>query len=124
MSFYAPKALCESVGATYKLHSRKRHFLFLSSVVDNKLFFFIMPDSDIDKVQSSAIITQSNFSRYYMRYCDDSGRTRSDFKLTTVTPYLALTGELWGDCHKDIGENWLRYNGTALYVLLSCYREW
>ena len=38
----------------------------------------------------------------------------SDFKLTTDTPYLALTGELWSVFCEDIGENWLRYNGIAL----------
>ena len=32
------------------------------------------------------------------------------------TPYLALTGELWGVFCEDFGENWPRYNGTALYV--------
>ena len=31
--------------------------------------------------------------------------------------YLALTGELWGVSCKDIGGNWPRYNGTALYAL-------
>ena len=41
---------------------------------------------------------------------------RSDFKLTTDTPYLALMGELWGVCCKDIGENWLHYNSTALCI--------
>ena len=41
---------------------------------------------------------------------------KSDFKLTTDTPYLALTGELWGVYCEDLWENWLRYNGTALYL--------
>ena len=26
---------------------------------------------------------------------------KSDFKLTTHTPYLALTGELWGLCYEN-----------------------
>ena len=29
--------------------------------------------------------------------------------------YLTLMGELWGVYCDDFGENWLRYNGTALY---------
>ena len=33
----------------------------------------------------------------------------------TDTPHLALAGELWGVCCEEIGENWSRYNGTALY---------
>ena len=39
---------------------------------------------------------------------------KSDFKLKTDTPYLALTGELWGVCYENFEENWPRYNGTAL----------
>ena len=42
---------------------------------------------------------------------------KSDFKLTTNIPYLALTGELWGVYCKNLGENWPRYNSTALYYL-------
>ena len=30
----------------------------------------------------------------------------SDLKLTADTPYLALTGELWGVCYEDIGESY------------------
>ena len=41
---------------------------------------------------------------------------KTDFKITTHTPYLALTGELWGVYRDDLGENWPRYNGTALYL--------
>ena len=35
------------------------------------------------------------------------------------TPYLALTGELWGVYCEDFGETWPRYNGTALYMTLG-----
>ena len=31
---------------------------------------------------------------------------KSDFKLTTDTPYLALTGELWGAYYENFEENW------------------
>ena len=41
---------------------------------------------------------------------------RSDFKLITHTPDLALTSEQWGVCCKDIGENWPRYDGTAPHL--------
>ena len=40
---------------------------------------------------------------------------KSDFKLTTDTPYLALTGEVWGVYYENFEENWPHYNGTALY---------
>ena len=40
---------------------------------------------------------------------------KSDFILTTDTPYLTLTGELWGVYYENFEENGPRYNGTALY---------
>ena len=42
---------------------------------------------------------------------------KSDFKLTTDTPYLALTRELWGVNCVYLAENLSHYNGTALYIL-------
>ena len=39
----------------------------------------------------------------------------SDLKLTTDTPYLTLTHELWDVCCEEIAENRPHYNGTALY---------
>ena len=48
---------------------------------------------------------------------------KSDLKLTTYTPYPALTGELWG-VYYDLKENWPRANGTALYIQLQpCHRR-
>ena len=40
---------------------------------------------------------------------------KSEFETTKVTPYLAVTGELWGVFSTNFGENWQFYNGTALY---------
>ena len=41
----------------------------------------------------------------------------SDISITTDTdtPYLTLTGELWGVYCVDFEENWPGFNGTALY---------
>ena len=44
---------------------------------------------------------------------------KTDFKLTTDTPYLALTGEPWGSIVRileKIDSYWLHFNGTTLYV--------
>ena len=41
---------------------------------------------------------------------------QSDAGTTKDTPYLALTGELWGVFCEYLRENQLRYNGTALYM--------
>ena len=41
---------------------------------------------------------------------------QSGAKSTKDTPYLALTGELWGVFWEYVWENWQRYNGTALYM--------
>ena len=38
-----------------------------------------------------------------------------EFDFTKDTPYLALTGELWGVFSEDFGENWSRYNSTILH---------
>ena len=79
------------------------------------------------KIQSSAVITRPNFSRYYIRHCDNSGGMWINFRITTDTPYLALTGELWSVYCEDLGENWPRYNGTALYLVTFasvCGRHW
>ena len=38
-----------------------------------------------------------------------------DITLTTDTPHLTLTGELWGVYCEDLCEYWSRYNGTTLY---------
>ena len=39
----------------------------------------------------------------------------SEVIFTKDTPYLTLTGELWG---VFLGENWLCYNDTTLYFLI------
>ena len=38
-------------------------------------------------------------------------------RITADTPYLALTGKLWGVYCEDFREKWPRYNGTALCCL-------
>ena len=43
---------------------------------------------------------------------------KSEFVFTKDTPYLALTGELWGVYHEIFGEKSPRYNCTALYIFL------
>ena len=45
-------------------------------------------------------------------YLSDAGSTKD-------TPYLALTGELWGVFCEYLWGYWPYYNGTALYHVLS-----
>ena len=42
---------------------------------------------------------------------------QSDAGTTKDTPYLALTGELWGVFCEYLWENQPRYNGPALYLV-------
>ena len=42
-------------------------------------------------------------------------RYASEIIFTKDTPYLTREGELWDVFCEDLSENWLRYNGTALY---------
>ena len=46
--------------------------------------------------------------------------SKSYIRITTDTPYLALTGELWGVYCEDFGENWQRYDGTAMHRRVWC----
>ena len=69
-------------------------------------------------LQSSAVIARSNLSRYYIRPYDNSVRKWIKYQNHNKTPYLALTGELWGVYCEEFGEKWPRYNGTALYFHL------
>ena len=42
----------------------------------------------------------------------------SEVIFTKDTPYFALLGELLAVFCEDLGENWLRYNGTALFYMM------
>ena len=43
---------------------------------------------------------------------------KSEYEPTRDSPYLTLTGELWGALCEYFGENWPRYNGTT--VICTC----
>ena len=43
---------------------------------------------------------------------------RSDLAFTNDTPYLALTGEIWGVFNEFFSENWPRYIESVLYTSL------
>ena len=45
---------------------------------------------------------------------------QSDAGTTKYTPHLAPTGELWGVFCEYLWENQPRYNGTALYIYITC----
>ena len=65
-------------------------------------------------IQSSAVITQSNWSWYCIWHCNN----RSRKWITTDTPYLTLTGKPLGVYCEDFGENRPSYNGTTLYIYI------
>ena len=44
---------------------------------------------------------------------------RSNFNLTIDTPYLTLTGELWGVCCERLE----KYNGTILWQVIGWHSE-
>ena len=68
-------------------------------------------------IQWSAIIWQSYIYDNFVNITTQAeAEYKSDFVATKDTPYLALTGELWGVFCEDFVENWLCYNSTALYV--------
>ena len=40
-----------------------------------------------------------------------------------MTKIQVITGELCGVYCEDLGENWPRYNGTALYIFLPEFEQ-
>ena len=67
--------------------------------------------------QSSAVITWLNIT-WFSIWFDNEVKYASEVIFTKDTPYLALTGELWGVFCEDLGENWPRYKGTALCMFI------
>ena len=43
-------------------------------------------------------------------------RHKSEFVFIKDTPYLILTGKLWGVCYRDFLENWQCYNSATLCI--------
>ena len=48
-----------------------------------------------------------------------AAKQQTDIELTKETPYLALTGEIWGVYYDTFRENWPRYNGIVLYIYFT-----
>ena len=107
--------------AVYVIFSRMiNRYLFLQFVYKGNaiLFFYRRYGSCLQTIlhiQSGADITRSI---YHFTICSNVMKRKehkSDIELTKVTPYLALTGELWSVHCEDLGENWPRFNGITLY---------
>ena len=82
---------------------------------------FILPLIDlccVYLIQSCAIITGPIYQNMTYGTTITVAESESDIIITTVTPYLALSGELWGIYCEDFGENWPHYNSTPLYYVM------
>ena len=66
-------------------------------------------------IQSRAVITRSTIPWYCSNHCRNWRRLSIRGWTHKNTPYLAPTGELCGVFREYFGENWPRYNSTALY---------
>ena len=80
---------------------------------------FLMPCEEV--LQSDAIITPSNITRYCFDHCCDCGKYKirawSHNKHPVTRPNVLC---------EDFGDNWTRYNGTALYIskhVVCCHIE-
>ena len=67
-----------------------------------------------DTLQSSAVITRSNLSRYYTWHCNDTNTTCIGFR-THNRGGGGGGGGGGGAYYENFEENWPRYNGTTLY---------
>ena len=74
-------------------------------------------DHCIMYIQSSTVITRYNLSDITRSKAITTTENNSESRIKTDTPYLALTGELWGFCCEHFRNNWPRYNGTALFMI-------
>ena len=61
---------------------------------------------------------RANLSKHDIWHYDNSGRKWIRYYNYNSTPYLALTGELWGVYCEDFGENWPHHNSTPLYYVM------
>ena len=73
-------------------------------------------------IQSSAIITWSNFEDIAYDTAIMAAGSESDIRITTDTPYIALTGELWGIYGENLRENWPRCNRTVFQTKFQLMR--
>ena len=59
----------------------------------------------------------------HKRNAETQAEYQSDAWSTKDTPYLALTGELWGVFCEYLSENLPSYNGTTLYSVVLLQHE-
>ena len=59
------------------------------------------------------------YSKYFIELNFDKSTQILPFELTKDTPYLALSGELWGVFYEYFNRNWPCYKGFLLYVSLD-----
>ena len=69
---------------------------------------------------ADAVIIWFDLSLYYIWHCVDSAERDSHLIVTTDTPHLGLTGELWCVYCKDFGENWLYHTVFWRHMSVSC----
>ena len=55
----------------------------------------------------NAVITWSNITCYHLQHCSSRGRTYTRICSHKDTPYLTLSGKLWGVHCENLEENWL-----------------
>ena len=93
---------------------QKRAFLYKSYQKNFKVspggHFFFFKNNTI--IQLSVVITQSNIKWYCMHHCRNWGKKKINQRLKSrKTSHTSP----WRVFHDYFGENWSRYNGTALY---------
>ena len=74
-------------------------------------------------VQANAVITRSSKTLYCIQHCRDW--TELNQRLNSqMTPHTSPLRARYGVFFcEDLGENWPRYNGTALYMDMTCSRH-
>ena len=98
-----------------------RHFFVVVVVVVKLSVLWIFYVIYFYATKSSVVTTRSNTTWYRIRYSSYGGRTFTGICINNRHPYVTLTCELRSAYCMEFGENWPRYNGTALYSILLCW---
>ena len=73
-------------------------------------------------IQLSVVITRSNTTCFCIGYDNDWGKICIRGNVHITDPIARPHGRAMGCLCEDLGENWPRYNGTALYMAKSLYK--
>ena len=80
----------------------------------------VLGGQGLSNVQSSAFITRSNITRYYINHYQNGSRISMICCIHNRHPIPRPNGRAMVCFCEYFGESWRRHNGTGLYILSCC----